>query len=236
MSQVKMIVVDDNVGALDVVENYAQKVPWVTLSARFTSPVEALNFLRQNEVDIVLVDVQMDEISGLEFITIAKSQDKGKKVPVFIIISSYEKYAINGYELDIADYLLKPFRFDRFLLAIEKGRTRSARPSSVPDENVIFIRNGAKNVKVNVDKVKYIRSFNHIVKLYLAEETPLLLNQTIQNIINLLEPYNFIQIHKQFVVNTKYVREVSSTSLVIDTNELPVGRKYRKQVLETILS
>jgi DNA-binding LytR/AlgR family response regulator len=234
MSKTKIIAIDDNVAALDVVEKYAQKVEWVSLKGLFTSPVEALEFLSNHDIDVVLVDVQMDSISGLELISIAKHQQNQYNIPVFIIISSYEKYAINGYELDIVDYLLKPFRFDRFLLALEKGRNRDWIKRKKNES--VFIPNGTKNVRLDIDNVKYIQSSNHLIKVFFLNETsPLLLNQTIHNISRILEPHHFIQIHKQFVVNIQHVSLISNKVLVIDNEELPIGRNYRKQTLSSIL-
>ncbi|MEQ9440987.1 MAG: LytTR family DNA-binding domain-containing protein [Cyclobacteriaceae bacterium] len=232
----KLIAVDDNVGTLTTVQTYLEKISWIQLVGVYTSPVEALDVLFEQIVDIVLVDVQMDELSGLEFINIAKKQHTNNN-PAFIIISSYDQYAINGYELDITDYLLKPFRFDRFLLALEKGR--SARLSmNAAESDCIFVPNGTKNSSVYPSRIHYVQSCGHFTKMVSSENEPLVINQTIQYLNNVLQPYRFIQIHKQYLVNIQYIKEISSTTITLKDHSinLPIGRKYKPDVFRTLLS
>ena len=236
MEKIKLIAVDDNIGALETVHNYLEKISWIELIGTYTSPITALDILLKEAVDIALVDVQMDELSGLEFINIAKKQHTTNN-PAFIIISSYDKYAINGYELDITDYLLKPFRFDRFLIALEKGR--SVRLGQYQSESkYIFVPNGSKNSKIYPSHIQYVQSCGHFVKIVSLESDSMIINQTIQYLNSLLRPYRFIQIHKQYLVNIQHIEEISNNAISIKDvkDKLPIGRKYKPEVLRILLS
>ncbi len=228
-TSVKIIAVDDNTASLRTIENYAHRVPWLELIDTFESPIAALDFLSKQSVDMILIDVQMDEISGLDFITIAKKRI-GLSLPIFIIISSYAQYAIDGFELDITDYLLKPFRFERFLAAIEKGRARQLlNKSSVSDTSDIFIRHANKSTRLELSQIQYIQSYQHFVKLFFLNDTPLVLNQSMGHMVDTLKSHGFLQIHKQFIVNIQYISEITNNQVRIKNSDalLPVGRKYK---------
>lgn len=227
----KIIAIDDNASALSIIEKFAAKVTWLTLVETFTSPLKALDFLSGQSIDVVLVDVQMQDISGLEFISIVKQQ-KLSPLPVFIIVSAFDQYAINGYDLNICDYLLKPYGFDRFLLALEKAR--KARKEELPSVSRTsrFVKQNSKHLRIEPANIIYAESNGHTVILYSVKDTPLLITETITYMESLLQPCGFRRVHKQFLINCAYIKEIDYPFIHMEQckRPIPVGKTYRSVV------
>nr|WKN34386.1 LytTR family DNA-binding domain-containing protein [Tunicatimonas sp. TK19036] len=226
-----IVAIDDNAAALSTIDKYTTKIPWVKLVATFTSPLEALDFLSENPVDIALIDVQMQDISGLDFISILKQ--KHTTTPAFIIISAYDQYAIHGYDLNISDYLLKPFGFDRFLTALEKARTRrKSETASPPSNSGVFVRQNSKYLQINPTTILWVESSGHTVQIYAPHDTPLLVTETMVHMENLLQPYGFHRVHKRYLVNRAYIQEMIPPSIKMAhrTQPIPIGKTYRSVI------
>ena len=226
-----LIAVDDNASALSTIEKYAAKVAWVNLIATFTSPLAALDFLGENTIDVVLVDVQMQDISGLDFIHIVK-QKQGTTIPAFIIISAYDQYAIHGYDLNISDYLLKPFGFDRFLTALEKVRVNghaSTTPVSSPSNIGLFVRQNSKHLQINPTTILWVASNGHTVQIHTRLDTPLLVTETMTHMESVLQPYGFHRVHKRYLVNRAHIKEINTSSIMMEhhSEPIPIGKTYR---------
>lgn len=227
---INAIAVDDNASTLSLLDNYVAKTPRITQFNTFTSPLKALDYLSANSVDVAFVDVEMPDISGLDFIAIAEKRAYSTS-PKFIVISAHKEYAVDGFELNVADYLLKPFGFDRFLMTIDKVSASSIHPSqtNLIKEECIFARQGGKYVKVQPTSVLYVASKGHFVLLYFSDDIPLILSENMTRMEALLSPYGFLRVHKQYLVNKYHIKEVDSSSVVMEgTNEIfPIGRKYK---------
>ncbi|MEQ9443894.1 MAG: LytTR family DNA-binding domain-containing protein [Cyclobacteriaceae bacterium] len=228
----KLIAIDDNAAALSIIDKYAAKLPWIKLIDTFTSPLTALDFLNKNTIDVVLIDVQMQDISGLDFITIVK-QKQALTTPAFIIISAFDQYAIHGFDLNISDYLLKPFGFDRFLTALEKVRasnkTELHLPSSSPG---LFIRQNSKHLQINPNTILWVESNGHTVQLHTRLDIPLLVTETMTHMENLLTPYGFHRVHKRYLVNRSYIKEIAPPALTMEYHPqpIPIGKTYRSVI------
>ncbi|WPP51759.1 LytR/AlgR family response regulator transcription factor [Catalinimonas niigatensis] len=224
----KIIAIDDNVSALHIIEKYAAKVSWINLIKSFTSPLQALNFLNDHPVDAVLIDVQMQDISGLEFIAIVKQKGMGI-LPTFIIVSAFDEYAIKGYDLNICDYLLKPYGFDRFLTALEKVRTVGKEEVRTINHTNLFVRQNNKHLRVEPATILYIESNGHTVKIHSAADTPLLVTETMSYMEALMKPYGFHRVHKQFLINRAYIKEIDFPFIVMEHSKqtIPIGKTYR---------
>ena len=226
------IAIDDNVAALSTIEKYAAKVPWVNLMATFTSPLAALDFLSENTVDVVLIDVQMQDISGLDFISIVK-QKATQALPAFIIISAFDQYAIHGFDLNISDYLLKPFSFDRFLTALEKVRASSHAEVTTPSNHPgLFVRQNSKYLQVNPATILWVESSGHTVQFHSSQDTPLLVTETMTHMETLLRPYGFYRVHKRYLVNRAFIKEIDLPFITLEhgTQPIPIGKTYRSVI------
>lgn len=224
-----LIAIDDNAAALSIIEKYADKVSWVKLVNAFTSPLVALDYLNEYPVDVVLIDVQMQDISGLDFINIVK-QRTIPSLPAFIIVSAFDQYAINGYDLNISDYLLKPFSFDRFLTALEKVRvTNKAEIISSPNNLGLFVRQNSKYLQINPTTILWVESNRHTVQIHTRLDTPLLVTETMSQMETLLRPYGFHRVHKRYLVNRTHIKEIDPPKIKMEhgAQSIPIGKTYR---------
>lgn len=227
-----LIAVDDNAAALNTIEKYAAKVAWIKLIGTFTSPLKALDFLGDHMIHAVLIDVQMQDISGLEFISILK-QKQASTIPAFIIISAFDEYAIHGYDLNVSDYLLKPFGFDRFLTALEKVRANTKVEVPSPPNNVgLFVRQNSKHLQINPNTILWVKSNKHTVQIYTRLDTPLLVTETMSHMENLLQPYGFHRVHKRYLVNRLHIKEIDLHTVKMDytPQSIPIGKTYRSVI------
>lgn len=227
-----IIAIDDNPAVLSTIDRYATKVPWVNLRATFTSPLAALDYLGSNTIDVVLIDVEMQDISGLEFISIVKRKAT-QALPAFIIISAFDQYAIHGYDLNICDYLLKPVSFDRFLTALEKVRT-SSQAEVIPASHHpgLFVRQNSKHLQINPATILWVESKGHTVQFHSFQDTPLLVTETMTHMETLLRPYGFYRVHKRYLINRTFIKEIDPPVIKLEhgTKPIPIGKTYRSVI------
>jgi len=240
------IAVDDNPAALSTIQKYAEKIDWFQLEQCFTEALPGVTYLKNHPVDVVLLDVEMDDISGLDFINIIK--DRGINHPQFVIISAHEQYALKGFELNVVDYLHKPISYNRFVHAMERvydritqinqhevDGNRQANSQEHAFSDCIFVNHDKKLVKVLKDDITYIQSDGHFCYLYLVDQSRKHISHSLLKMENLLLGSSFLRIHKSFLVNVKHIREIDSRSeasclLLDDGEQLPIGVTYRPLV------
>ena len=233
------IAVDDDPSALKILQNYAKKTSTLSLLDCFTQPLEALEYLDQQAVDMVFVDIEMDELSGIEFIKIVKSKQLDS-APKFVITSAHDDYALQGYDLAVTDYLLKPAAYQRFLQSIEKVRKekRNAQADSLEKEltvlrDYLFLRNNGKLIKLRHQDILYVQSDGHFVKVHLKEQSyPLMLSYKITQMEELLPASSFVRTHKRYIINLEHLAEMDSSTVCLEHVEpmIPVGGTYRRKI------
>ncbi len=232
------LAVDDEPHALKILNLYIEKTPFLELKKATTSPWEALEILLSEPVDILFLDIQMDGLTGLQLLEII-----GKKCPV-ILTTAYSEFALDGYDYQVEDYLLKPYSFDRFLKAVTKVQQKQISiPSfiskeeqvqqNIPDH--IFLKGDAKNKfhRLLINDILYIEGLKNYVQFFCKEEKII----TLQNLKTLEEnlPSNqFIRIHKSYIININQIDLIDGNSLVIQNKSLPIGSSYRKSFFLTI--
>lgn len=224
------IAIDDSPSALEILRKHSEKLSWLTLSASFKEALPALDHLSSNPVDIVFVDIEMPGISGVEFIRIAKNKNQ----PQFIITSAHDQYAIEGFELNVTDFLLKPISYERYLQAVEKVRHSSKASNLEHTKNYVFLRHNSKLIKLHFKDILLIQSDGHFAKVYLKGEVhPLMLSYSLVQLEKVLSPSGiFVRIHKQFIINVDYVTEIGSAGIGIEHIEklIPIGSTYRPRI------
>ncbi|MGB3586039.1 MAG: LytTR family DNA-binding domain-containing protein [Tunicatimonas sp.] len=228
---IQAIAIDDSPSAIEVIRKHSIRTPGINLLQGFTRPLEALDFLKEHQLDVVFIDIEMPGISGIEFIRVVTSASKS--YPKFIITSAHDQYAIDGFDLDVVDFLLKPISYERFIKSTLKlNRTDDKIP--LTNNKFCFIRSEGKSVKLRFDDILFIQSDGHFVKIHLKNNSKgLHLSYSLTQIESILSPgVEFLRIHKQYIINFNYVVEISSSHLSLEHTEesIPIGTTYRQKI------
>lgn len=228
------LIVDDEVLAQDLLAMYISRLDFLKLTGRCNNALQAFAALNSGEVDIIFLDIKMPEMSGLDLVRSLKNP------PKVILTTAYDEYAVEGYELDIVDYLLKPIRFERFLKAVNKVRQLPDKALAAPMmpseiDKPFYVRSDRKLVRIEPQEVRYIESLKNYLTIHSGNQK-IIIHTTLSNIEEELKdnPY-FIQVHKSFIVNTRFVYEVASSIIRLkDNTEIPVGGNYKDSLLQAI--
>lgn len=225
-------ILDDEPLAHRVLAKYIDNIEYLELKKNLYSAREAISYFSKTSVDLLFLDINMPTLSGLDFIKSLQTR------PMIIITSAHKDYAMDGYELDVVDYLLKPIHFDRFLKATNKvyekadaSKTMEARVSE-SDDSYTFIKQDSKTFKVFFRDIKYLEAFGSYVKIHTQERTLITLER-LSNFENKL-PGQFIRIHKSYIINLRFLTVVQGNEVLIEDKELPIGVTYRKVVKDLI--
>ncbi|MEL6677026.1 MAG: LytTR family DNA-binding domain-containing protein [Bacteroidota bacterium] len=232
---IRTVIVDDEPLALDVLESHLSKLDRIELVARLNNAVDLFNLLEKDSVDLLFLDIQMPQLTGIEFLKTVKNR------PLVILTTAYREYALDGYELDVVDYLLKPISFDRFLKSVNKVYARMpdspAPPSSeVPGEaqpDFLFMKVDKKMVKIRFEDILYIESLKDYIRIR-TKEKAITTYQRISHMEELLPSGRFMRIHRSFIVSLDKIDAFSTPQVEIGTHQIPIGRNYRSEVMERL--
>lgn len=229
------IIIEDEPLARNLLADYVSKVPTLNLVQAFGNPLEALEVLRAQPVDILFLDVQMPQLTGISLLKVLQNK------PMVILTTAYSEYALEGYELDVADYLLKPVTFERFLKAVDKVTQRlsgenkttvvNTEPQSSPD--FVFVKDGTKSVKVNLSEILYVEGLKDYVTIHTKQQKITTL-QRMKALEEQLPADKFIRIHNSYIVAVQAIDVVQKSEVHIGTVSLPIGDTYRKSFREFI--
>lgn len=221
------IAVDDEPLALDIIEAYVNKHPELSLVARCNNAAEASEVLKTHKVDLMFLDINMPEISGLSFV---KSLEKK---PLFIFTTAYPDYAVEGFELNAIDYLLKPIAYDRFEKGVEKAKEyyKIKQNADVAETDLesdyIFVKANQKLIKLAYNDIYYVEAFADYVKIFLADKKIVTL-QTMKNMEKKLPEDMFTRVHRSFIVNRKLVQSFSTSMCEVNDVKIPIGKNYKE--------
>jgi len=230
----KCIAIDDEPFALQLLKDYISQVPYLELVALCEDVFEANKVLQQHEIDLVFTDIQMPRLTGLQFIQSLTGR------PLFILVTAYEKFALEGFNLNVVDYLLKPVELSRFLLACNKAwelyQLRQVKKNSAePAPAYFFVNLDYRQVKVMYKDIMWIEGLKDYVKIYLKPPAkPLLVRMSMKGIEEELPSAQFVRIHKSYIVSIDSITSVRKSSIFIDEQELPVGETYQSAVEQLI--
>jgi DNA-binding LytR/AlgR family response regulator len=221
--------VDDEPPAVKIIENYLSRLAGMEIVGTAGNAVEAFNILQANKVDILFLDVNMPEISGLNLLKLVKDP------PVVILTTAYSEYALESYEYNVTDYLLKPIRFERFIQAIEKAKVlKQLKPVEQPatSENTHFeFKANGSTKRIPFKEILYLQSLGNYIKLYTQGKSYVVLLST-KEAEAMLPKGKFVRIHKSFIINMSRVTACNAESVMLDTEKLPIGKTYKKFFLE----
>ncbi|WP_343306963.1 LytTR family DNA-binding domain-containing protein [Chitinophaga niabensis] len=225
---IQCIVVDDEPLAVQVIEAFISKMPELQLQRSFSNPLEALAYLKQEpSVKLVFLDIQMPELTGVEFMQLLQNQ-----VDV-VIISAYDEYALDGFQYEATDYLLKPVSFDRFVKAVQKVVNKQPKDISLVQNEFIFIRTDKRIVRVNLSEILFIEALRNYVAIQTVSQKILTL-QNLRGIEEILPPQKFIRVHKSFITAIDKIDSVERQRIFIGAHTIPIGDTYVKQFFEAI--
>jgi len=227
---IQCLAIDDEPLALELLEDNISKVPYLQLVAACDNAMDAMKILQQQPIDLVFLDIQMPGLTGLQFIQTLREK------PMFILVTAYEKYALEGFELDVVDYLVKPVPLQRFIKACNKAnelyqlRTKPAH-STVNNPGYFFVNVDYSQLKVVFDDITYIEGLKDYIKIHLKSTSKAIITRMSMKLLeDELPPAAFIRIHKSYIVSVKHITAVRKNSVFIDAAELPVSDNYRDKM------
>jgi DNA-binding LytR/AlgR family response regulator len=232
----RCIAIDDEPLAIEKLSGYMARVPFLSNEGCFLNPLEAMAFLHAHEIDLMFLDIQMDELTGIQLLEILKTS------PKVIITSAYDQYALKGYELDVSDYLLKPFNFERFMKAVNKVyescRSTGFPTQKLPDSSqsdYIFFKDGSKIERVNIFDILYVEGMKEYLRIHTATSQVLTL-MSFKKLEELLPPGKFIRIHKSFLIALDKIQRVENQQVTVAGKQLQIGDTYKSAFYEIIRS
>lgn len=224
---IQCIAIDDEPLALELLADNISKVPYLHLVAATDSAINAMEILQQQTIDLIFLDIQMPGLTGLQFIQTLKEK------PMFILVTAYEKYALEGFNLDVVDYLVKPVSLERFIKACNKANDLyqlKTRPRQSPAENnpgFFFVNVDYSLLKVIFDDISYIEGLKDYIKIHLKSTSKnVITRMSMKSLEEQLPAAQFVRVHKSYIVSVKHVTAVRKNSVFIDAIELPVSDNY----------
>lgn len=228
------IAVDDEILALKKIQRFAQKIDYLNLLGTFDNALSTFSFLRENKVDLIFLDIQMDEFTGIQLLETIKDP------PYVILTTAYDEYALKAYELDVVDYLLKPIPFERFVKAVEKvyarflkdGNQQASAPinNQLADQkeqlNYTFIKSGNKTVKVYFDKILYIEGQRDYLQIH-TEDNKIMTLLNFKKMQELLDPQKFVRVHKSYLIAVDKIDYIENNAIKIREKLIPVSNTYK---------
>lgn len=238
----KCVIIDDEPLAIDVVESYVQQVGGIEIVAKCTNPLEAIILLNKHQVDLVFLDIEMPNLTGIDLV---KAIDN---MPQFIFTTAYPEYALDGFNLNATDYLVKPIPFHRFLKAISRAKekyelenkvipspqiTETAAPVAV--DNFIFVKSEYENIKINIDTIVYLQGLKDYIKIYTSDtQKPILTLSSFKDILDKLPTSKFIRVHKSYVVSIEHIKAIQKSKILVADMRIPVGETYKDTVMKRL--
>ena len=227
----RYIVIDDEQLSRKLIVSHAAKVDSLVFAGECSNAIDGANLLRKTRVDIIFLDIQMPELTGLEFIKTLKAP------PAIVLTTAHREFAADAFELDVVDYLVKPISFERFLKAVNKltlyhqANEPSETPSEVP--GMIYVKADRKVFPVELGEILYIESLDNYVKVHLRNRT-ITTRENITQFEAMLPSTQFVRIHRSFIVSRKHIESISSETVQISGKELPIGRAFKQTALRLL--
>jgi DNA-binding LytR/AlgR family response regulator len=233
------IIVDDEPLARNLLSDYVRKVPQLNLVDTLSSPLQVMDVLQRNEIDIMFLDVQMPDLTGISLLKVLQ------KKPLIVLTTAYSEYALEGYELDVADYLLKPITFERFLRTVDKITMRlnerkapvtavpAGKPSVDTAQPFVFVKDGTKLIKLRIDEILYVEGLKDYVTIHTKAQKAVSL-QRLKALEEELPADKFIRVHNSFIVAFNAIDVIHKNDVQIGTAMIPIGETYKKSFREFI--
>jgi DNA-binding LytR/AlgR family response regulator len=227
---IKYLIIDDEHIAHDIIKGYCDLLPNMELQQHCYDALEALQYLNANKVDLIFLDLNMPKLKGFDFLKTFSAP------PKVIVTTAYSEFALQGYELNVVDYLLKPFSFERFLKAVNKaiGSHGNAESKSISERksegiNRIFLRGDKKYIQTAIDEIQYIEASGNYTKVVTRAEI-VSTREKFSTILASLAEYGFLQVHKSFAVAPQYIKSIEGNQITVGNSKIPIGKMYKLNV------
>lgn len=233
MQKFNCLIVEDEPLAAEILEDYIHQVPFLKLIAKCNDAIYAIELLQKEKIDLVFLDIHLPKLKGLDFIKTLSDP------PQIIITSAYPEYALQGYELNVIDYLLKPIEFNRFIMAVNKLKHLnefehiSKVSATLPERPSLFFNVSKKKVKMFLDEILYIESLKEYIKV-ISKDKSILTKFQLGEIEDILNKNNFLRIHRSFIVAKDKIDAFSATDVEINGQQIPIGRSYKEIVIASL--
>ncbi len=236
VKNLRCLIVDDEPPAREIIRRYVEGVPMLELVGECSNAIQTLGILQQQTIDLLFMDIRMPQLNGNDFLKTLRQP------PKVIFTTAYPDYAIEGYELDVVDYLLKPIHFDRFLKAVNKAfQNTTALPDAtpVPKETedagapFVYFRADRKMVKLMLQDILYIESMKDYVKVVTTNKA-IISKQSISSVEEMLPEKKFIRCHRSYIISSEKIKSFTSELIEIGTAEIPIGKLYRNEVIKLL--
>jgi len=227
------IAIDDEPLALDLIRDYTERIPFLSLEGLFESGMEVLDWLQNHQVDLIFLDIMMPDITGIQFMEVLHNR------PLVVFTTAYDQYALKGFELDVVDYLLKPISFERFLKAVLKvqERLQAEKPGGTiqspgqgdnksGDRDYIFIRTEGHLKKIDLKSICYIEGMKDYLSIHTGEGRIMTL-MNFRDMLDLLPEERFIRIHRSFIIHVDFIDRVESKVVIVKNKRIPISKAYR---------
>lgn len=229
---IRYLIIDDEHIAHDIIKGYCDLLPDMQLMKSCYDALEAFEYLNRNKVELIFLDLNMPVLQGFEFL---KTLNHPPKV---IVTTAYQEYALEGYEYNVADYLLKPFGFERFLKAVNKALDSSTDRKVIPGENNtapdrIFVESNKKHIQLEIENILYLEAAGNYVKVITTTET-IIIREKFSTMLELLSANDFLQVHKSFAVAPRHIRSIEGNTILIKDNQIPVGKSYKLNIIRLL--
>ncbi|RKR13075.1 LytTR family two component transcriptional regulator [Maribacter vaceletii] len=224
------LIIDDEHIAHDIIKGYCDMLPNLEFKANCYDAIEALDYLSKHKVDLIFLDLNMPKLKGFEFLKTLSFP------PKVIVTTAYSEFAIEGYELNVVDYLLKPFSFERFLSAVNKVTTsntntvkKETNTNLKPEEKHIFLKQNNSHIQVDLDTILFVEASGNYTKVVTTNDT-ITIREKISDTIQLLPNNNFLQVHKSFAVAKKHIKSIEGNRIYIQQHTIPIGKLFKTNV------
>jgi two-component system, LytTR family, response regulator len=230
------IIIDDEPKALDILESFIEKTAFINLKGRFRDPVVAMNFILNSKPDLIFLDINMPEISGMQLLKSLSNP------PLVIFTTAYSEYAVKSYELNAVDYLLKPIEFERFLKAAIKAREQfdlkqvSDKQIIIPDhqdQQAVFVKSGTKTYRIEFSNILFIEGVGNYVN-FILKDKKIMAYLSMQETIRFLPSRDFCRIHKSYIISMKQIDSIEFHQVKIKDHIIPIGKTYREEFLSLL--
>jgi len=224
------LIIDDEPIAHDIIKGYCDLLPNMKLAEQCYDAIEALDYLRSNKVDLFFLDLNMPKLKGFDFLKTLPNP------PNVIVTTAYKEYALEGYELNIIDYLLKPFSFERFLKAINKAThlksdSTQLKATNNGEDQYVFLYSDKKHVQVKLNDILFVEAAGNYCKVVLIENQ-ILIREKISDVLEMLSPKIFLQVHKSYIVAKEHINSIEGNRIQIKDHQIPIGKFYKINVLD----
>ena len=226
MEKLYCLIIEDQIPAQETLAGFIEQVPTLSLLSTYISPLEALQDLDSGMVDVLFLDVHLPKLSGIELL---KSL---QEPPQTILTTAFSEYAIDGFELDVVDYLLKPFSFERFLKAVSKVQKKGLGNPSLRHQDHLFVRNKGLLKKIAISEIEYVEAKGDFV-IICTKESREMATISLQSILSVLGS-DFVRCHKSYVVNIGRIEKITGNQIVMKTKEISIGRTYKSHLMERL--